>query len=252
MLQPEDDRESGVCISPAIQLRLTSYLDGKDYDKLYINMSRVYRQTLEFFEWSNILAKRLKHWEGLKKRIPAEDMAYRAVPRFMNVTQSAFCNFHERSNTLNNNTCFADICCDLDGVLHSYASGWQKDATVIPDPPVEGAIETLYTYLDAGLSIAIFSARSAQPVGIQAMREWLSKHDREYRYQNSILHNVPHLNDVIFMPDHKPAAKVYIDDRGFRFEGSSRHLTNYGHCIPRGIKRNPRPQGRMTTKHLNR
>ena len=119
---------------------------------------------------------------------------------------------------MTNETCFADICCDLDGVLNSYKSGWER-ADLIPDPPVEGAIEALYTYLDAGLSVAIFSARSAQPNGIKAMREWLGKHDREYRYQNRIPHNVPHLNDVIFMPDHKPAAKVYIDDRGFRFEG---------------------------------
>ena len=119
---------------------------------------------------------------------------------------------------MKNKTCFVDICSDFDGVLHSYESGW-KGADVIPDPPVEGAIQTLYAYLDAGLSIAVFSARSAQLGGIQAMREWLGKHDREYRYKNRIKHSMPHLNDMIFMPDHKPAAKVYIDDRGFRFEG---------------------------------
>ena len=115
-------------------------------------------------------------------------------------------------------TCFVDICLDFDGVLHSYESEW-IDADVIPDPPVDGAIETLYTYLDAGLTLAILSVRSALPGGIQAMREWLGKHDREYRYQNRIRHNVPTLNDRIYMPDHKPAAKVYVDDRGFRFEG---------------------------------
>ena len=119
---------------------------------------------------------------------------------------------------MKDNTCFADICLDFDGVLHSYESGWIR-ADVIPDPPVDGAIKTLYGYLEAGLSIAILSVRSALPGGIQAMREWLGKHDREYRYQNRVRHSVPHLNDVIFMPDHKPGAKVYIDDRGCRFEG---------------------------------
>ena len=119
---------------------------------------------------------------------------------------------------MKDNTCFADICLDFDGVLHSYESGWIR-ADVIPDPPVDGAIKALYGYLEAGLSIAILSVRSALPGGIQAMREWLDKHDREYRYQNRVQDSVPHLNDVIFMPDHKPGAKVYIDDRGFRFEG---------------------------------
>ena len=119
---------------------------------------------------------------------------------------------------MTNKTCFVDICCDFDGVLHQYDRGWER-ADLIPDPPVLGAIETLYTYRDAGLSVAIFSVRSALPGGIQAMREWLGKHDREYRHQNRVPHNVPHLNDDIFMPDHKPGAKVYIDDRGFRFEG---------------------------------
>ena len=27
---------------------------------------------------------------------------------------------------------------DFDGVIHSYKSGWQGSATIIPDPPVPG------------------------------------------------------------------------------------------------------------------
>lgn len=71
MIQPEDDRESGVYISPAIQLRLTSYLDGKDYDKLYINMSRVYRQTLEGFEWRQHFSEKIEALEGIGKKDPS-------------------------------------------------------------------------------------------------------------------------------------------------------------------------------------
>lgn len=118
-----------------------------------------------------------------------------------------------------NNAIFADICLDFDGVIHAYNTEWQG-ATIIPDPPVEGAIEALYTYLDAGLTLAILSVRSALPGGIQAMREWLGKHDLEYRDQNKIPITVRTLNDQIIMPDHKPAAKIYIDDRGLRFEGT--------------------------------
>lgn len=116
-------------------------------------------------------------------------------------------------------TTFVDVCLDFDGVLHSYDTEWQ-DAAIIPDPPVDGAIAAVYGYLDAGLTLAILSVRSSLPGGIQAMREWLDKHDAEYRYQNKIHHDVPLLTARIYMPDHKPAAKLYVDDRGFRFEGT--------------------------------
>ena len=103
---------------------------------------------------------------------------------------------------------FVDICLDFDGVIHAYDSGWQG-ANIIPDPPVEGAIETLYAYLDAGFTLAILSVRSALPGGIQAMRDWLGKHDREYRSQNKIPITVRTLNAQIIMPYHKPAAITY-------------------------------------------
>lgn len=117
-----------------------------------------------------------------------------------------------------NKTIFADICVDFDGVLHSYKSGWQG-ANMIPDPPVDGAIEALYGYLDAGLSLAIYSARSSQEGGIPEMLHWLTEHDLDYRDRNGIPRKTPMLFERIEFPESKPAAKVYIDDRGFRFEG---------------------------------
>lgn len=116
-------------------------------------------------------------------------------------------------------TTFVDVCLDFDGVLHAYDTGWQ-DAAIIPDPPVDGAIAAVYGYLDEGLTLAILSVRSSLPGGIQAMREWLDKYDAEYRYQHKIPDDVPLLTARIYMPDHKPAAKLYVDDRGFRFEGT--------------------------------
>src|SRR5262245_2133850 len=65
------------------------------------------------------------------------------------------------------------LCLDFDGVLHSYASGWQG-AAVIPDPPVEGAIQFLYDAL-LHFRICIYSSRSHQEGGIEAMQNWIAK-----------------------------------------------------------------------------
>ena len=102
---------------------------------------------------------------------------------------------------------FCDVCLDFDGVLHSFESGWQG-VHKIPDPPVPGAFDFIESLLDATslLTVAVYSARSAQG-GIPAMQRWFVKHGGEKL-----------LTQLIF-PFHKPAAKVYLDDRGLRFEG---------------------------------
>ena len=63
------------------------------------------------------------------------------------------------------------LCLDFDGVLHSYESGW-KGASVIPDPPVPGAIAFLREAVQH-FSVYIFSSRSNQEGGKTAMAEWL-------------------------------------------------------------------------------
>lgn len=99
------------------------------------------------------------------------------------------------------------ICLDFDGVVHSYTSGW-KGAEVIPDPPVEGAIEFITECIENGVKVHIFSARSHQGEAIEAMKNFLLK----YGLRRSYL-------DKIGFPQHKPQATIYIDDRGFHFEG---------------------------------
>ena len=41
------------------------------------------------------------------------------------------------------------LCMDFDGVIHSYESGW-RGATIIPDVPVEGALEFLKAAIEPG------------------------------------------------------------------------------------------------------
>lgn len=98
------------------------------------------------------------------------------------------------------------VCIDFDGVVHSYESGWQG-ADVIPDPPIEGAIEAIEAYRSAGWHVAIHSSRTHQPGGIDAMEAWFAEH-------------APSLVGEVEFPTHKPPAQIYIDDRGHCFDGT--------------------------------
>lgn len=97
------------------------------------------------------------------------------------------------------------IAVDFDGVLHSYTSAW-IDFHVIPDPPVEGAIEWL-NGIRHHFQIVIFTTRAKTVLGELAVKKWLADHGFE-------LHSDEY--DVTAL---KPPALVYIDDRAWRFEG---------------------------------
>ncbi len=96
---------------------------------------------------------------------------------------------------------------DFDGVLHSYASGWEGAAT-IPDPPVPGAIAWLVA-VDERFDLAITSVRNAHPGGPAAMRAWLRAHGLPERV----------LSRIAFPASGVADAAVHLDDRAYRFEG---------------------------------
>lgn len=98
------------------------------------------------------------------------------------------------------------LCLDFDGVCHSYTSGW-KGAAVIPDPPVPG---TFCFLLDAcyHFEVNIFSSRSNQEGGIEAMKEWFES------YFPGIIEKAN-----LKFPTEKPPAFVGIDDRVIQFTG---------------------------------
>ena len=104
------------------------------------------------------------------------------------------------------------LCLDFDGVIHSYESGW-KGAAVILDPPVPGAVDFIKDALNH-FRVAIFSSRSGQPGGIDAMKNWLS-HAVVERFQM-----LPVWIDMIEWPTEKPPAFVTIDDRVIPFDGT--------------------------------
>ena len=93
------------------------------------------------------------------------------------------------------------ICLDFDGVLHSYVSGWQGE-TVIADPPIHGTDKAV-ARLRKRYRVVVHSARCNTKAGREAVERWLE--------QNGIT-----VDEVC---EHKPPAKVYVDDRGVRFDG---------------------------------
>lgn len=97
------------------------------------------------------------------------------------------------------------ICLDLDGVVHSYTSAF--DTFNLPDPPVPGAFDFIKTMQAEGYTIVIHSARPT--VGLKdLLRAWMRKH------------GLPEFNaSKILISSRKPMAKLYIDDRGYRFTG---------------------------------
>jgi len=145
------------------------------------------------------------------------------------------------------------LCLDFDGVVHEYTSGW-KGATIIPDPPVADALNFI-AKAQKNFRVAIYSSRSHQWGGRRAMKRWLRLYasveiekavdsDEKWHQPEAIerwpilryLHEVTKstmdpwdevvdeaarqfVKEIDF-PNHKPAAKVSIDDRALTFTGT--------------------------------
>jgi hypothetical protein len=113
---------------------------------------------------------------------------------------------------------------DFDGVIHSYTSGWQG-ADVVSDPPVPGAMAFILKAAKA-FKVAIFSSRSGQIGGIEAMQEWLQTHLAEHISGDTFLdgHDADSVARVVVYgalqwPTEKPPAMLTIDDRAITFTG---------------------------------
>jgi hypothetical protein len=102
------------------------------------------------------------------------------------------------------------LCLDFDGVIHSYKSGW-KGATCIPDPPVPGAMAFIVE-ASKHFEVNIFSSRSHEEGGIEAMRAYIDRHMTHTPAAYAAWH-------ALKFPVHKPPATVSIDDRCLTFKG---------------------------------
>lgn len=93
------------------------------------------------------------------------------------------------------------ICLDFDGVVHSYLSGWHGE-TIISDPPIH-RVEQAIRQLRKDYRVVVFSARCRSDEGVEAIMDWLAKHEIEV---DEVCRN-------------KPPAHIYVDDRAVRFTG---------------------------------
>ena len=97
---------------------------------------------------------------------------------------------------MSNNT----VVFDFDGVIHPYASGWQGIGKT-PDPPILESVEAIRRLRRRGYKVIVVSARCAVPIGMNAIKRYLKKHQI----------------DVDGISAEKPAACVYVDDRAICF-----------------------------------
>jgi hypothetical protein len=117
-------------------------------------------------------------------------------------------NRKEKMSTTEENSGFAGkpiLCLDFDGVCHMYTSGW-KGAAIIPDSAVPGLEDFLRDALEV-FDVAIFSSRSHQDGGMDAMKVFFDKHVGEK------------LRKRLSFPMEKPPAFVALDDRVVTFRG---------------------------------
>jgi hypothetical protein len=100
------------------------------------------------------------------------------------------------------------IAVDFDGVLHSYTT-WDGD--VPKNNPIDGAREFIDELVDREFEVVVFSSRAKNKTGINGIKEWLKRHE------------FPSLK----IYHEKPPAELYIDDRGYRFEGNFDDVLNF-------------------------
>jgi hypothetical protein len=124
------------------------------------------------------------------------------------------------------------ICFDFDGVLNTY-DGWKGENELFK--PREGAKEIIQELIDLDYRIAIYSTRDSEK-----LYDWWIKYEmplykeminfEHKETENSFIITSRHLFDCnyklfegyseIFFPKVKPSALLYVDDRGYRFEGN--------------------------------
>lgn len=110
-----------------------------------------------------------------------------------------------------------DIACDWDGVIDSYVTGHKGRPDIFSDPPVPGAMAWLTELHMKGKSVVIHSTRLEHHDEVLAVEIEVAM--KRYLVSNGCPPDVVH-GLAFWSGEGKPRARVYIDDRGYRFEGT--------------------------------
>lgn len=111
------------------------------------------------------------------------------------------------------------ICLDFDGVIHSYASGWQGIDTVADD-----VVDGFFEWADEAAKhfrLVVYSARSRESRGIAAMVRWMAAQRDRWRAAG----NSSPEEAALEYASEKPKAFLYVDDRAHCFDGDWSKLT---------------------------
>jgi hypothetical protein len=108
------------------------------------------------------------------------------------------------------------LCLDFDGCIHAYRRGWQDG--VIYDDVVPGFFEWAARAKDH-FKLVIYSSRSKDPGGIEAMEQWL-RFQHTHWVETEWNGGMTVQTDIDFEFAHeKPPAWLTIDDRCIPFKG---------------------------------
>jgi len=96
-----------------------------------------------------------------------------------------------------------NLCVDFDGVIHKYVSKWVSEYVIL-DSPVDGALEFINEAVKH-FNVYIHSTRCGYPDGCEVIYNWLKKYGFPV--------------DKLQYTHSKIPAIMYIDDRGYQFNG---------------------------------
>ncbi len=98
---------------------------------------------------------------------------------------------------------------DFDGVICRYSRGWQGEIPV--QDPVPGALETIKEFMSRGFEVVIISTRAETTIGHAGILMWLN------------MYGFPPLK----VTSQKIGCVLYVDDRGYRFDGDHARLREF-------------------------
>lgn len=98
------------------------------------------------------------------------------------------------------------IALDFDGVIHSYVNGWTGE--IPEDTPMEGIEEFMKSLTAKGWILKIFSTRNPEHI-----QNWLKNYELEGYIKSIHSEKIP--------------AKLYIDDRGYHFDGDFKKAEDF-------------------------